>query len=368
MAPQHQYRRTGTKGFTLVEVLVSVTILSIIILIIASAMKQTQEVWTSTQNRVEAYRESRASFEAMSRRLTEATLNSFWGYDDPTSPRIYVRHSDLHFVSGSTNGILGRGVYSGHAAFFQAPFGFAGSEVGASGMGEELDHLNSLLNGWGYYISYSSDLYERPDFLRTDTDTHPERMRYRLFEHRIPAEHLRLFDVDPASPLQQPKISGYTEKAQINSWISSAARGYRPGRAIADNILALVISPRAPTLASGRQTEYDIAPAYEYNTRLFQTESSPSTIGKRTRHQLPLVLELTLVATSESSWVRFEDREGTDGAASIATKVNSLFKNVSQYQEDIEELEDFLQEKKLDYRIFTDRIALRSAKWITEEE
>ena len=225
MTPHQPHRIVKARAFTLVEVLVSITILSIIILIIASAMKQTQDVWSSTQNRVEAYRESRASFEAMSRRLSEATVNSFWGYDDPTSPRIYVRHSDLHFVSGHTGGILGRGLYPGHGVFFQAPFGFAGSEVGASGKGEELDHLNSLLNGWGYYVSYTSDLNERPDFLRNDTDAHPARSRFRLFEHRIPAEHLRLFDVDPGSTLQEPIISSHTTNSEIRRWITSPVRG-----------------------------------------------------------------------------------------------------------------------------------------------
>ena len=153
-------RRSG--GFTLIEIMVSMTILTLIILVIASAMDQSRKVWSSSRSRVEAFRETRAAFEAMARRLSEASVNAYWGYDDPTSPTIYVRHSDLHFVAGKSTELMTRGTNCGHCVFFQGPFGYAGTEAGALGGGAELDHMESLLNGWGYFVSYDSDLPERP--------------------------------------------------------------------------------------------------------------------------------------------------------------------------------------------------------------
>jgi len=94
------------RGFSLVSFDLH-GILSMLMVLLMMTTMQTQSVWTRTRSRVEEFREARTAFEAVTRRVSQATLNSVWDYDNAQAPTKYNRQSDLHFVCGpavSTNG------------------------------------------------------------------------------------------------------------------------------------------------------------------------------------------------------------------------------------------------------------------------
>jgi uncharacterized protein (TIGR02599 family) len=85
------------EGFTLVELLVSVGLITLIALLLASMTNATASTWRYTTGRIEQFRSAEMAFEAVTRRLSQATLNTYWDYDNPAAPRKYVRQSDLRF-------------------------------------------------------------------------------------------------------------------------------------------------------------------------------------------------------------------------------------------------------------------------------
>ncbi len=65
-----------TAGFTLVEVLVSAGIIVVIMVVLLAMTDQTQRLVKSTSAKVEQFQQARVAFEAMTRRLAQASLNS----------------------------------------------------------------------------------------------------------------------------------------------------------------------------------------------------------------------------------------------------------------------------------------------------
>ncbi|MEI6536910.1 MAG: prepilin-type cleavage/methylation domain-containing protein, partial [Verrucomicrobiaceae bacterium] len=74
-------------------------------------------------------------------------------------------------------------------------------------------------------------------------------------------------------------------------------------------------------------------------------------------------VRVTLVALDESSAARI-DRESTQpGVGELGVDLTSLFTNASQYSTDLKTLEQALQSKRLQYRVFTTEVAIPGAKW-----
>ena len=317
------FRRSPAGGFTLLELLVSMTVLSLLLGMLLQTVVQTQGIWSRTRSRVEEFREARVAFEAITRRLSQATLNSVWDYNthpvlatDP-QPTKYVRYSDLHFVSGpAVRSDGGEGLLQnvdgacGHAVFFQAPLGYTGNQAGQS-TGVTLTNLENLLNGWGYYVKYTSDLGDRPAFLKSDTLHNPERLTFSLMEFRQPAEAVPLFLEDSGAPPSPFLNQSPLTSSQIFAWFRDGQMGgVSPtpekvdldtgSRVLARDILALIISPRLPTDGATAACDYDIAPSYYYDSREFQLSSPVNTGTDRngtflptaSRHQLPPVLDV----------------------------------------------------------------------------
>lgn len=359
-----KYSSSIQAAFTLIELLASMTVLVLIFALLANVLDQTQKVSSRVQKRVETFRETRAALEAMARRTSLATLNSYWGYDDPDRPVLWKRQSELHFATEHADASLSTTSRpaSGHAIFFQAPFGYAGSEASAAG-DPRMDYLDGLLNGWGYYVEFNSDLANRTTFLQGETLAFPERKRFRLMELRIPSEHLEVMKPSISQSNGLPAISLEATKDGVHQWFTDADIRSKYARPIAENVLALLISPRIP---DGRTLEGDssIAPNYSYDSRLFQYEASDR--ANTSRHQLPGLLDITLVATDEISWLQFQDQHGSDAVEDLQKAIKERFQSVSDYDEDLEGLKGWMFEKGLDPRIFRISITLRGAKFTTE--
>jgi uncharacterized protein (TIGR02599 family) len=146
----------------------------------------------------------------------------------------------------------------------------------------------------------------------------------------------------------------------------SGTRGFfRTTRVVSDNIIAMILRPRAANQmqqGGGGGNAAPIAPDYHFDTRRFQWEGGPA--GQLSRHILPPILDITFVAVDENSFLQFAARQNIRSAEDDPVLVNeSYFRQFSQFNQDLQNLEKDLQRQKLDYRIFTTSIRLRESRW-----
>ena len=92
-------------------------IIILLLLVLVGMVNQTSNIWRGTTGRIEQFRQARDGFEAMTRRLSQATLNTYLDYVDASGnprssasmapnlasfvPARYVRQSELRMLSGS---------------------------------------------------------------------------------------------------------------------------------------------------------------------------------------------------------------------------------------------------------------------------
>jgi len=344
----------GKNGFTLVELLVSMAILTLLVLMLASMIDATRRTWSYTSSKVEQFRDAREAFESITRKLSQATLNTYWDYDNPAAPTKYQRQSELRFISGNATALTGSSNSPTHAVFFQAPLGYVSSGSAAT----SYSTLDNLLNTWGYFIEFADDSLSRPSFITAQVT--PYRSRFRLMELMEPSDTLTLYNfTSGTNGTGQFKNSIYTGHDWFTTPLGLSAR---PVRVLAENILALVILPKLSSAdqAAGGYTDSSLAPTYLYDTTA--TASDPNLNPK---NQLPPVVQVTLVALDEASYNRYQ------AGTAMPDLVAGLFQapgdttNSSNpgYAKDMQTLETTLRANKLNYRIFTTNVSLKAAKW-----
>jgi uncharacterized protein (TIGR02599 family) len=87
-------------------------------------------------------------------------------------------------------------------------------------------------------------------------------------------------------------------------------------------------------------------------------------VAQRSRHILPPILDITFVAVDENSFNQYCMRENIRSADEDPILVNeSYFLQADKFNQDLQSLEDDLQRRKLDYRIFSTSIRLRESRW-----
>lgn len=352
-------------GFTLVEILVSLGVLSILLLVTANVINQVQKTWSAASARVSQFREARVAMEVLSRNISQATLNTYIDYTGTElglvstdtgregAPLSFERRSDLHFICGQASSLITGGsssVYPTHAVFFQAPLGVV-QDVSYVG-------LNRLLCGRGYFIQNSDDDAFRPPFVKS------ARVRYRLMEFSPPAEQDLIYAVVP------PGAQDAAREGAIRAWFKDAGGDMSKGetetnrsvtRPVADNIVALVISPRWDTLSAAAvgEDELAIAPGYSFDSASLGTGNQKS--AQRTRHLLPPVLRVALVAIDEKS----ADRLGSEGRLNsvIDDAVQNKFTSANSMDQDLQAVADSLNESRVNFRVFVTTIPLLGSKW-----
>jgi uncharacterized protein (TIGR02599 family) len=370
MKPNHQ-----KSGFTLVEVLVAAAIIVVLMGVLLAMTDQTQRVVRSTAGKVEQFQGARVGFEAMTRRLAQATLNTYWDYDNPTQPTRYVRSAELRFRSGPMKDLTGgvgpnQNRQPGHGVFFHAPLGSVLPPTG-SASDQNLNALDHLINTWGYFVEVGSDADSFPPFLQAVVTP---RRRYRLMELMQPSEKLGIYTPSAQSPLS-------------TIWFAPLVNASRPTgnvRVLADNIVALIVLPRLSVAdetwwktQKGSKTPPVLAPNYRYDS------SDPSNPNKsdsllNTINQLPPVVQVVMVAIDEPSAKRLEDQYGTSdpGALGISYSPdpksgNNLFIDPATLDDnaasgkkgDLTLLQELLASKKASYRVFSSNVSIRGAKW-----
>lgn len=324
-------------GFTLVEVLVSTTLLAVVLLVLVNITDQVQKTYRTTQGKTEQFREARIAFESLTRRISQATLNTYWDYNDPMNPTRYQRQSELRFLTGTGSVLLpGNLKTTTHAVFFQAPTGLVSNSANSG--------LENLLNTMGFYIEFGDDSAIRPGILPASI---PLKYRFRLYELVEPAESLSVYKYTSGNPL----FNGF------NWFRDPLAATPRPARVLATNIVALIIWPKDPQNSSlTTDYNYDTAPAVP----------RPAT-QPPSEHQLPPIFQVTMVAIDEASAVRLATANGTSMPAFIQTQWFTE-SNQAKFDEDMNFLKrqlsgEFNQAEKVNYRIFTSNVSISGAKW-----
>lgn len=323
------------RGFTLIELLVSMGILSIIFLITASLLDTSRETWTRTRSRVEQYREPRVAFEALTRRLADAKLHTYFDYHYDTEglPERYVKESELHFISGDASELVldaaDEPTVPTHGVFFQAPFGET-----ANG---DLNGMEGLLNAWGYYVEFGSDEPWAPIFTLGNRTS---RYRFRLFEFRQPTEELKIYATD--TPEDQLWFKNHIRPENVN--------------VIAENVIALVIQPM-----DSREETTPLAPDYKFDSRAFEPGKAIE-VQPETLHELPSLLKVTMVVVDEGTAGRLQ---GDSDSIPKELDISSIapFSNSRSFDKEIEALEKRLIKDRIDHRIFRTIIPIRNAKF-----
>ena len=334
-------------GFTLLELMVSMVVLALLMLVVFNMLETTTKAWSQSTERVQTFKEARVAFEGLTRRVGQAMLNTYFDYkyrgpvpavrEKPTG---YERKSDLHFISGPTAEIFeGDERFNTHCVFFQAPLSFS--------LDPKNQSFGSLLNSWGFYVEWNNDEFQIPEFLK-GMETIEGKERWRLMEFRPPTENFKVYSSDLKTR--------YNTEWFKNDVIQKAETpgGRKFSRAIAENIIALIIEPKESTATQNINNE--LAPDYEYDSRRFQKERKAK---DPTKHQLPPLIDVTMVAIDEGSAARFEQR-GMDGKDLIP---KNLFKKVSDYDKDLEELTRSLESNRIKYRVFHETVAVRASKF-----
>jgi uncharacterized protein (TIGR02599 family) len=364
------------RAFTLLELLVSMVVVGFLMLILVQTTTSTSNLWRGTTDKIKSFQNARSAFEAITQTLSQATLNTYYEYFDASGqkytgqstfvPAIYDRCSELHFVSAPASKLLAGitrsgspgGAYStlcsGHAVFFQSPLGY--TRVAGS------VNLDNTLNSLGYFVEFGSDQDFLPSFLSGSVNP---RYRYRLMQFFQPSEEMTVYIENWSGRSEGTKAAWFAAPLALPL---SGSANVRPASVLADNILYLVIRPKRSDKDYNPSNPNPIARDYVYDSRPKPVISPAEMSSRPTRHQLPPIVAVTLVAIDEASAIRLENQYGS-AAPLQALGIANLFQsepdtnNPQKYQEDLETLKETLAKNRITYRIFETEVMLRASKW-----
>jgi uncharacterized protein (TIGR02599 family) len=405
----HETRRGGRRGaggFSLVELLVAIAILSILVLVMANLIALTSKTYLQTTVKVGQFAAAQAGFESMTRRLSQATLNTYLDYEDASNktdqayvsssggattfvPTHYGRQSELRFIAGNI-APAGSASFAGsydpnfgttsipcrptQAIFFAAPLNETASTSGNVG-------LSRLLNVCGYYIEYNSDP-EIPGILQNVPGV-SKRYRFRLMEMNELTENLSIYaDVASTTPyvghgwFTGPLTGNDADTGKSEPACSSV---------LAENIVALIFLPR---LSPENEAYYSGNPAVAAATLAPDYFYDSTTVGKsgyysgtqngfnlaggaNTINQLPPLVQVTMVAIDEPSAIRLQARFGAVSPPSAALlnqlyagpSGGALFTDATQYATDLTNFQLNLTKLHLTYHVFQTNVGIKEARW-----
>ena len=317
------YFYNSRAGFTILEVMVASAVFVLLLGLLMSTISQTSTVTRRATEKVSAFQGARSAFELLTSKLSQATMNSYWDYDSPTTPTKYIRKSELHFVVGPAGedplpGTSG----TGQAVFFQAPGG-ASENPTYSGM-------ENLLNAYGYYIQY-----EQEDELPFRTSS-TLKYRYRLMQAIVDTEDLQVYSSN--------EITGKDWIKDYNSAV------------LAENIVYMAIWPRKT--ASEDSTGATLTSNFSCNSR----NGASNNPQPETANQLPPTMQVTMVAIDETSAARFCTT--STPPTQISGALAGLFQvsNTTDFDLDLDKLTTSLAQNNIPFRVFTSIVPMRESK------
>ena len=316
-------------GFSLLELLVSMAILSVLLVVSSSVVGHTATVWRRSSENIEAFQSARIAFDLLTRELSQATLNTHLDYDDNQNPKHYLRKSELQFVCGATGfDSLPGTPNTGSAVFFQAPISYTANVA-------EFGGLAGALNTCGFYVAFG------PNSLLPDHAKNCQTYRFRLMNLLVPVESNRIFD----------NTGGVSSNFD---WFKIPITAGSSSFPVADNVIALIVHPEDPDDAS-------LFATLDYNS-LSDWNAYPQPI---TANQLPPMMHVTLVAIDEVSAKRLENGSTAPAVITDAlSKFQVLLKaNPADSSAALDGLGADLAAKRINYRIFSSKVPMRESKW-----
>ena len=309
------------QGWTVVEVLVSTTILTLLVVAMAEALDTTQRSWLVSRSAAAMQQTVDSATSTLSRQLRQATLQTRSSYDATLNQ--LAPASDLHFVCGPAAELLpALSAACGDAVFFQHP--------AADGS------LQQALQACGFFVQYGDDEAWRPPFL----SALPARRRFRLLQFHQPASSLTLFQPAGASG-GPPSLAQLTSRTDLYQWfvqpISSTTTFKSSVAVVAENVVAMIVQASPSTQRC-------------YDTRRYQWEPT-STDAALSRHQLPETIDLTLVMTDEASWSRLAPEQTDALAAELITFIQSQSRQADKLQTSLNALQQLMQAHLMTARI-----------------
>lgn len=358
------------KGFTIVEVLVSSTLIVIIMGMLFGIVDNTQKLWKKTTSSITQFQSARAGFDAMTRRLSQATLNTYWkapNFDQTLTNFVRLpgelatissgmtRQSELQFLCGPAATIFKSSpnvsnlpaspekTLPGHGMFFQAPLGYTEVEDGGALKFRQTDRM---LMGCGYFVEFGPDP-TRPTFLnRADMKTAtPSRERFRLMELNLPSEQVNMYERAAGSTVLTKAYSHVLDANRLYYqalvkqdfsvrtppwsrplWLRDAFKrsiigdtaSFDYARPMAENIVAMIILPKVPrsnTIGSGTNdgsssTKGSTMDATYYGFDSWRpirdVTSQIHLLAAPRENLLPSVVQVTMVAVDEPSAARMD--------------------------------------------------------------
>jgi len=316
------YFYSSRAGFTILEVMVASVVFVLLLGLLMSTISQTSTVTRRATEKVSAFQGARSAFELLTSKLSQATMNSYWDYDSPTTPTKYIRKSELHFVVGPAGQTPLPGTSgTGQAVFFQAPGGVGDATYGG---------MENLLNAHGYYIQY---IKEEELSFRTSA---PKKFRYRLMQAIVDTEDLQVYSSNET-----------TGKDWIKDYNSAV---------LAENIVYMAIWPRKT--ASEDSTGATLTSNFSYNSR----NGASNSPQPETANQLPPTLQVTMVAIDETSAARFCTT--STPPTQITGALAELFQvsNTTDFDADLDKLTTSLAQNNIQFRVFTSIVPMRESK------
>ena len=330
LTPSSTLKLRLRSGFTLLELLVAVVVFAMILAILLGIISNVSTLTRRAGDRISTFQSARAAFDTMSANLGQATLNTYWDYDNPEAPQRYKRMSELHFLVGQAGTAPFPGTPgTGQAIFFQAPLGFSTTPA--------IRTMSDLLNSCGYYVEYADT-----ETLPSPFPSPPARYRYRLMQALDSSENLFVYQ----SPKSADGLSGQT-------WVSGAS-----AVPIAENVIYLLAWPRKSPTDDPQGTALTGSAEFSYNSRSnADTDPQPATA-----HQMPPVMQITMVVLDDASAARI--CLSSTKPADIGNALKDLFASPDEdtFKEDLKTLEGRLAAAHLNYQVFSALIAIRESK------
>lgn len=316
-------------AFTLVEILAAISVLFLLLTLLMTVINSVSTTIRRTSTTIDSAAISRTGFDLLTQKLGQATLNTYWDYDDVSAPTVYRRQSDLHFLiqQNTQNPAMGQEIY------FVAPESYATTGP--------LQSTSGLLNACSFFVEYSGNEGYRPGALGDAN----QRYRYRLVHGIQPTEALGVYTSTTGA--------GWIEK--ISNGGTTMSGGVMP---IADNVIAMIAWPR---LASTDDPEGDALVrdgAFGYDSR-FEALEVPQPVWA---NQLPPTVQVTLVTISEASAARLDTGTATPPAI-IENALNGKFASITTFDQDLADLSTELTTANVEFHINTTSIPLRESKW-----
>jgi len=316
-------------GFTLLEMLTATAVSLIVIAALLAMLNQGLRMWLDSRNTTQAFQTAANTFETLTRSLSQAVLQTYWSYDNPSLPQKYVRASELHFILGSTSALLGVNTnsYPGSAVFFQAPMGKSQAGLGSQ--------LPSRLNAVGFFTGFG-DTPNLPHVLQPIIQP---RYRYRLFEWKEPTDRLGVYLSDQGTAWFKQPLSG---EIQTNTDVVP----------LGENIIGLYAVVQYPEAGNkwGQSFSYD----------------SRDKTSTDTFNQLPPQIQVALVAIDEPSAMRLAARYGANPPP--ISPPDGSFTDPAHFDDDLTAWEQSLRnhDPHVNCRIFRTTIQIPNSRWSME--